>query len=302
MKIRISGRFLLYLLMLALAAGAPSILIVSAVATEESSSKSETINNAGIIELQGLNFGDSVIIEKIKTSKCNFDLTIDGLKQLKAAKVSDAVIQAMLAAKPGASPSSTSPAIEAKESLPVGDINDPLTRHDSGIWLYDETNGIKKMTQLASEPYSVQMGAGVFGSATRAHLTTFAAKIQTASSRPVFYIYFGDENNDNFSSKAATTPDQMTLARMELKPKKQERNLIIGSVVIFNGVQSGVPVKFIVNKDSEKVALGVYKVVPSIDLIEGEYGFYLPTGEGLMSSTGGKIYGFGVSQKAKKTE
>jgi len=59
----------------------------------------EMLTNASIIELQGLTLGDAVIIEKIKTSKCSFDTSINGLKQLKAANLPGAVIEAMIATK-----------------------------------------------------------------------------------------------------------------------------------------------------------------------------------------------------------
>ena len=64
-------------------------LCILGVGTPRGSAAEETLNNASVIELQGLNLGDAVIIEKIKTSKCEFDTSITGLKQLKAAKVSD---------------------------------------------------------------------------------------------------------------------------------------------------------------------------------------------------------------------
>src|SRR5678815_3023093 len=87
----------------------------------------EVLNNASIIELQGLNLGDNVILEKIRTSKCDFDTSINGLKQLKAAKISDAVIQAMVASKSPAAPAMGSTMIAAR-----GDLNNPLAPHPAG--------------------------------------------------------------------------------------------------------------------------------------------------------------------------
>ena len=43
------------------------------------------LTNATIIELKELGLGENVVIEKIKASRCNFDVSINGLKQLKAA-------------------------------------------------------------------------------------------------------------------------------------------------------------------------------------------------------------------------
>jgi hypothetical protein len=63
--------------------------------------QAEVLNNAAVIELKGLGLGENLIVDKIKTSRCDFDVSINGLKQLKAAAVPDAVIRAMLAVKPG---------------------------------------------------------------------------------------------------------------------------------------------------------------------------------------------------------
>jgi hypothetical protein len=38
----------------------------------------ETLNNASIVSLEKLDLGDDVIIEKIKSTKCEFDTTISG--------------------------------------------------------------------------------------------------------------------------------------------------------------------------------------------------------------------------------
>src|SRR3989442_6553427 len=120
-----------------------SIVCLCAVLAGLSSVRSmaeEVLNNAAVIEMQGLNLGDAVILEKIRTSKCNFDTSVTGLKQLKAAKVSDAVIQAMI--------SGSAPAAKAK---PAGSIsnesNDPAVLHSAGVWVLKD----KKMTKLESE-------------------------------------------------------------------------------------------------------------------------------------------------------
>jgi len=60
------------------------------------SAAEEILTNASVIQLQSLNLGDDIVIEKIKTSKCNFDTSADALQQLKEAKVSAAVILAMI--------------------------------------------------------------------------------------------------------------------------------------------------------------------------------------------------------------
>lgn len=72
-----------------------------------SSAADETLNNASVIQLQALGLGDDVVVEKIRASKCNFDTSADALQKLKDAKVSAAVILAMIKSQAPASVSST---------------------------------------------------------------------------------------------------------------------------------------------------------------------------------------------------
>jgi len=60
-------------------------------------SQSATMKNADVIELAGLGLSDDVIIDKIYSAKqTDFDTSIASLRSLKAAKVSDSVIRAMI--------------------------------------------------------------------------------------------------------------------------------------------------------------------------------------------------------------
>jgi hypothetical protein len=79
----------------------------------------QALTNDGIIKLVQVKLGDSLIITKIKSSACAFDTSTDALVKLKAAGVSDAVLQAMVEAggqpmaaapvPPAAPPSAESP-------------------------------------------------------------------------------------------------------------------------------------------------------------------------------------------------
>jgi len=54
------------------------------------------MTNADVIELVGLGLSDEVVIDKIYASPTAFDTSMTGLRALKAAKVSDAVIRVMI--------------------------------------------------------------------------------------------------------------------------------------------------------------------------------------------------------------
>ncbi len=241
--------------------------------------------------MQKLNLGDGVIVDKIKTSHCEFDVTLNGLKQLKEAKLSDAVIQAMIATKPNTTAPATAPAVPAAakaNAAASGDMNDPNVPRNAGVWLYEEVNGQKKMTQIESEGFRTWMGAGPFGSAIRAVVTGLNAKVRASTRRPVFYMYFGQGDIGGI-----TGPSQLPLAKFDLKPKTEERLLAIGSVAPFSGVNTGIRRQSLRVVNSEKVADGIYKVVPAEDLSSGEYGFCYILETGGMSNAG-KMFCFGI--------
>src|SRR5258706_10026442 len=111
--------------------GVASVVVGIAVA---SSFAGETLTNDSIVDLNKFGLGEAVIVEKIKTSTCNFDTSTDALKKLKEAGISDTVIAAMIGA------SASKPSVES-----AGDPNDPNSPHDPGIWLYEESEGQREM-------------------------------------------------------------------------------------------------------------------------------------------------------------
>ena len=245
----------------------------------------EILTNASVIELQKLGLGEMVIVEKIKTSKCDFDVSLTGLKQLKEANVPDAIIQAMVATKSAPAP------VEAKPAA-TGDSSDPLAPHEVGIWLYKETNGQKKMTKLEPEVSRMWMPTGMgFGSAIRAVLTDLHASVQTSSRRPVFYMYFGGSGQ---GIAGIGSPSELPLAKFDLKEKRKERLLVVGGTAAFSGVSMGIKKASLREVEKETVAAGIYKIIPKDDLADGEYGFcYVAGGMG----GAGKMFCFGISAK-----
>jgi hypothetical protein len=279
-----------------LIAGTPAIRLVCPPAWAADQA-AETLNNASIIQLQGLNLGDGVILDKIRTSKTDFDVTVAGLKQLKEAKVSDAVIQAMINAKTPAVAATDATATNQIKLAATGDQNDPAVQHDPGVWLYEEAGGVKKMTALDGESYRIWAGMnGPWGAAERAVLTGIAAKVQATSRRPVFYMYFGEGSQSALGLMGSTTPAQLPLAKLDLKPKTQERLLVIGTSAAYAGYNSGIRAKSLREFDAEKIAAGVYKVTPMENLADGEYAFCYYASQ-VQAGVAGRMFSFGVHSK-----
>lgn len=248
------------------------ILLLAASSVQVCSAAEETLNNASIVELQKMSLGDGVVIEKIKTSKCNFDTSMSGLKQLKEANVSSAVIQAMLASKSAAPHVSASPA--------SGDFNDPAAPHTAGVWVMEEVGGKKKMTQLKSEvPAEISHGGfigpwGIGKVAQTARLTGTESETRLSARKPEFYIYF---KNGSMEFSGAHGPQEIALARFtvlgkEAKSNANQRAVDVSSHGAYGGT-SGLDRKVTRPFEATQVADEIYKLVPKDDLADGEYGF-----------------------------
>jgi len=252
---------------------------------------SEILTNGSITEMKSLGLGDEVIVGKIKTSTCNFDTSIAALKELKNAQVSDAVIQAMLAAgKPAAPAPAVAPA----------DPNDPKAAHASGIYLYEEVDGKPKMTQM--NPSRVEdvssggaWGVGFGGTAkTRAVLSGAHAQTQIKETEPVFYFYFAKSDASLGSMDiSATSADDFALGIMEAHVSHDQpvRRLEISKMSL-GGYHAGLNKKDVRQFTTEKISDGVFKVTPTA-LKPGEYAFIQLVGARMVTAL--KMFDFGIA-------
>jgi hypothetical protein len=260
----------------------------------------EVLTNASIIEMKSLGLGDDVIIGKIKTSNCKFDTSITALKQLKDAKISDPIIQAMLLVLSPPSAPAAAPAL--------GDPNDPAAVHDPGVYLYQEVGGKKTMTKIEPSHFGeTKAGTPLFAlygasEKARAVMTPAYSDLQLTA-QPIFYFYFEKTQSGlSDSSRSATGPQDFTLLNMEIH--KNERRVVIGKVGLSSS--SGFDPKQVRETAAEKVTTGVWKVTPKTELADGEYCFlYAGTstvvGWGIASGPGkGFCFGMTTGLKAKK--
>lgn len=259
----------------------------------------EILNNDGVIQLKQLGLGEGVIVDKIKTSPCQFDLSLNGLKQLKAADISDTIISAMLSAKSGATaPSDTIP---TQTTIQSTDPNDPKSPHDSGIYLYEDVDGKPKMTKIEPSVYT-QAKAGVaifaqYGQSAniKAVLNSAHAMLQCTNSKPVFYFYFENTQSGLGATRdIATSANEFELAQFDFNASAKSRSLVVGKANLYTGSQSGAKEQSIRPFDAEKLSPGIYKVSPEAELANGEYCFFYG---GDIGAVGGshKVFDFGVN-------
>jgi hypothetical protein len=254
-----------------------------------------------VLTMMSVGLSDSIILAKIHQHNKPIDLSTDDLVRLKKAKVSDAVIRELI-------DPSTVPAAEAAPSTVVvqsplignagapsgatpgagdmaGDPGDPLSAHDSGIYIYTTGHdGKPLMTELERTAYQGAKTGGMFASAmtygiakakSRAIIPGKAANMRVGDPLPVFYFYFDEKSaglssSSYFAGQNISNPNQFALIRLD--SDKNSRSAEIGEFSMW-GASSGNNQKDVVVFKSERLKPGLYKVTLSEPLKAGEYCF-----------------------------
>jgi hypothetical protein len=274
--------------------------------------KRETLTNQKIIELARLGLGDAVIVAKVQQSVCDCDTSVEAIAKLKAARISDAVIVAMLNMSGGdQNYSDSSPLIDSRrpavESRSAGKVEAvPLNRlTEPGIYLYEggQFKAIEPSIFSGSKvnPFMSSLTMGVMKTKIRAKVRGRAANMQIRGGVPTFYFVFNTDyknsgavmSGTSFLGMSANSPAEFLLVQMNVK--QASREAVLGEVGAFTGVSMGARDEDVREYSFEKVTPGVYKVVPRSALPAGEYSFYYAgnvTGVGL---AGGKVFDFSIA-------
>lgn len=277
-----------------------SLIITAGISTF---AQEETVTNDEVIMLVKNGLSESIIINKIRTSKTDFDLSTDELIKLKKAGVSDAVVTAMLDAKSGKT-NKTMPAKTGDSNAATGDPNDPASKHGYGIYMYEEIGGERKMTQLQPNVSAQTRTGGLFTSSMtygigkvkiKANLPGRNADVQIKDSTPVFYFYLDTNSGGlNTSSGIPSTTNEFVMVRFN--QRSDNREITIGKANAF-GAKGGLSDEYVVQFTTEDMGNGTFKVTPAGSLSKGEYAFFLTNSGSSNAGTavGLKFFDFGVN-------
>ncbi len=275
-----------------------SLVMISTAATFAQ----ETMTNDEVISLTKAGLSSSIIIGKIRSSATNFDLSTDSLIKLKQAGVSDETVAAMLEAKSGKSVVSGGNTSSA--SSQGGDPNDPMSKHSYGVYLYEEKDGVRKMTQIQPSMSGQNRTGGAFTASitpfglgkvkTKTNLPGRSAALQIQTTTPVFYFYLDASSGGlNTSSGIPSSPNEFTLVRFN--QRSDNREVTIAKTNSW-GSKGGLSDEYVVGLKAEDLGNGVFKITPTTELKKGEYGFYLLNSgnANTAAGVGSKFFDFGV--------
>lgn len=125
------------------------------------------LTNQEIISMTNAGLGEDIIIQKIRTSQSDFDLSTDSLIELKQSAISNKVVEEMLKAKMG---------ISVDEDKKISNQTNSLPTQSYGIYLYEESGDKRNLIQLMPN-ISVQNRVG--GKITAALVPLGFGKVKT---------------------------------------------------------------------------------------------------------------------------
>jgi hypothetical protein len=186
-----------------------------------------------------------------------------------------------------------------------GDANDPMAKHTYGIYLLEEREGQRKMTQLQPNVSAQNRTGGGFTAAvtpfglgkmkTKANLPGRTANLQITTPSPVFYFYLDTASGGlNTSSGVPSTPNEFTLVRFN--QRSDNREVTIAKTNSWGG-KGGLSDEYVVPLKAEDLGNGIFKVTAAGELRKGEYGFYLLNSgnSNVNAGIGAKFFDFGVN-------
>lgn len=274
----------------------------------------QPLDNDAIVRMAKAGLSDSLIVTAIHTQPTRFDTSTDGLIALKAAGVSDAVVEAMVikqapAAAPPAAAATTAPAAGFAAAPPgaggAGAVpDDPNAPHDPGVYIYSEKAQGAKMTPVDFSSYTLgKQQVGFFASYVpeTVNLRSEHADTMTQDLDAVFYLYFGTAGSGRgrmmtpFGS--IYSPNDLTLLR--LTAAAGARTAPVAKLKGIIGIYGGPVEDAVVPFTSERIAQGVYKVTTRARLKPGEYGFFpaIVLGDPAQespNSSDNRVFDFGV--------
>lgn len=246
-------------------------LILGAVGSQLSA---EAFNNDSIVALTEAGVGDDVLIAKINTVPCDYNVSTDSIIALKKAGVSSSVIAAMVNRCTGATRA------QGGENATA----DPMVKRKPGLYVnHAKGDGvdIRVIRPTLVNGFQVS-GNGSLLFPFKARLTVAQATAQTviSSQIPIFYFYFESADNragdfGTSESQAAQSPSEFSL--VNLKVKSGQREIEIGKIKGTEasvGVDPKKTIPFVVSELGD----GIFKVEVKVPLVPGEYAFLLKAG------------------------
>lgn len=245
----------------------------------------EPFNNESVIALSSSGIGDDVLLAKINSLPCSYDVSTEEIIRLKNSGVSNQVIAAMV--------SRCTNSTRAQGAIETS--SDPMIKRSPGLYINQSigANDIRviRPTIIGGGKVSGN-GSILFPYKLTLILSQESAQTIAPSNKPVFYFYFETADNrvgdfGTSDSIAAQSPSEFSL--VQFKVKKGQRELEYGKVQGMEA-RAGIDPKKAIPFSVAELGDGIFRVEVNAPLARGQYGFLLQAG-----SKSFRIYDFAVN-------
>jgi hypothetical protein len=253
----------------------------------------DSLTNESIVKLSNAGLSESVIIQKINSSICKFDVSTDALLKLKSDKVSDGIIGIMIqkqnlnsTATPNRSSVTT---ISNNSTKEVKEADIPLP--SAGIFY--QTNGLNYILLNPTPAVSTNHTSMITNTTSNLiEINKAHSENVINNSKPVFYfnlqnnsLYFADDRDKNLTylKKGDTwqtpfinpgSPSQFAILKLDVSGSKR-RFLLSKSYFYVAKTKSVVSENSIKGFKIDKLSASDYKITFDQNLEKGEYCFIL---------------------------
>src|SRR5215218_5636688 len=138
------------------------LTLIPSASAQNGTSSEEVLTNEKVITMVKAGLSSGIIVNKVRSSKTNFNTSTDELIRLQQSRVPAEIINAMVEA---ASTASTMTSRTGAGDASKADPNDPSSAHEAGIYLFDSKDGQRLMTQLEPSISTQSKAGGFFKSA-----------------------------------------------------------------------------------------------------------------------------------------
>lgn len=237
------------------------------------------LTNKSILDLRAIGLSDGVIIAKIKSSESDFDTSVESLRTLKEAGVSDSILMEMIGA---------SKLLSSSQEI----ISDKL-----GIYVMDGDEYRKiyptVFTGKSVNTIGVALSFGLANADVVSSIQGGHSHNKLNRDRPEFHFFF--DRSNTFSGnifQIASSPYEFILTRLE--SDNDTRHLITGSANAYAGQKIGVNPESIIKFKVSSVSESEFIVIPEKPLPAGEYCFLYQGSVPQGNSTDQLVYDFSI--------
>ena len=240
------------------------VLLVS-LSTSPAAAHQQKLTNKDIVKMVKASLPADVIVQAIKSSSPDFDVSADGLIALKQDGVPDSVIQAMVTR---IAPPETQPAQSVSPALAEADA---ATR---GVFLIDAASRVQMMRASANGGRTGGMGMKMlnpFGKIKM--LQTFSgnhSQLRTSNSSPAFEASLPGDINPS---------DSIVLVKLKVKSDRREISVASGRIGVSTGIDKDdllpISIDELPTKTTSGLSLKTYRVNVVKPLPSGEYAVVL---------------------------